>query len=54
MNQMLMERHELNMDGLNAVLRDTKQRGKYSAYFKEITEMLLISKCKSMIQSQKH
>lgn len=41
MNQMLMERHELNMDGLNAVLRDTKQRGKYSAYFKEITEMLL-------------
>ncbi len=41
MNQMLMERHELNTAGLNAVLCEAAQGGKYAAYFKEIAEMLL-------------
>lgn len=41
MNQMLIERHELNTAGLNAVLCEAEKGEKYSEYFREIAEMLL-------------
>lgn len=37
---MLIERHELNQTGLETVLQEVKQGGKYAAYFKKVAEML--------------